>query len=151
MTATERRVVLASDHAGYGLKSDLASHLVDLGWEPIDLGTDSEKSTDYPDWAHRLAEAIGEGRAPIGILVCGSGTGMSIAANRHRGVRATNCLDEEMAALAREHNDANVLCLGSRILSPEGAKKILWTFLETPFAGGRHARRRDKIEVGGGS
>ncbi|MDX1661623.1 MAG: ribose 5-phosphate isomerase B [Gemmatimonadota bacterium] len=148
MTGRERRVALASDHAGYALKSDLASHLAELGWEAVDLGTDSEDSTDYPDWAHRLAEAIHEGRAPLGVLVCGSGTGMSIAANRHAGVRAANCLDEEMAELAREHNDANVLCLGSRIVSPVEAKKILWTFLETDFGGGRHARRRDKIEIG---
>ncbi len=151
MTADERRVALASDHAGYELKSELVSHLRDLGWEPVDLGPDSEESTDYPDWAHRLAEAIEAGRAPLGVLVCGSGTGMSIAANRHAGVRAANCLNEEMAALSREHNDANVLCLGSRIVSPTAAKKILWTFLETPFGGGRHARRRDKIEISGGA
>lgn len=150
MTRGEKTVALAADHAGYGLKADLVGHLRDLGYDPIDLGTDSEESTDYPDWAHRLAEAIGDGRAPRGVLVCGSGTGMSIAANRHAGVRAANCLDPEMAAMAREHNDANVLCLGSRILEPAEAKKILWTFLETGFGGGRHVRRRDKIETGSG-
>lgn len=149
MTAPDRRVVLASDHAGYALKSELVGHLSDLGYEPVDLGTDSEESTDYPDWAHRLSAAIERGEASRGILVCGSGTGMSIAANRHSDVRAANCLDEAMAALAREHNDVNVLCLGSRIVSPADAKKILWTFLETSFGGGRHARRRDKIEIGG--
>lgn len=145
---TRRAVLLAADHAGYDLKQDLARHLTDLGWEPEDLGTDSPDSVDYPDFAHRLAEAIERGRAERGILVCGAGIGMSIAANRHPGVRAANCLDERMAALAREHNDANVLCLGSRLLDPDQAKKIVWTFLETPFGGGRHGRRVEKIEPG---
>ena len=139
-------VLLASDHAGYELKQDLARHLADLGYEPLDLGTDSADSVDYPDYAHRLAAAIGCGEAAQGILICGAGIGMSIAANRHAGVRAANCLDERMAALAREHNDANVLCLGSRLLDADQAKKILWTFLETPFGGGRHGRRVEKIE-----
>ena len=145
---SSRAVLLAADHAGYELKQDLARHLVDLGWRPEDLGTDSPDSVDYPDYAHRLAEALGQGRAEFGILVCGAGIGMSIAANRHAGIRAANCIDERMAALAREHNDANVLCLGSRLLDPDQAKKIVWTFLETPFGGGRHRRRVDKIEAG---
>ena len=145
---TPRTVLLAADHAGYDLKQDLARHLTDLGWEPEDLGTDSPDSVDYPDFAHLLAEAIERGRAERGILVCGAGIGMSIAANRHAGVRAANCLDERMAALAREHNDANVLCLGSRLLDPDQAKKVVWTFLETPFGGGRHGRRVEKIEPG---
>ncbi|HUP18432.1 MAG TPA: ribose 5-phosphate isomerase B [Gemmatimonadota bacterium] len=144
--ASDRTVLLAADHAGFDLKEDLEAHLRDLGWEPLDLGPESAESTDYPDWAHRLAAEIGAGRAARGVLVCGSGTGMSIAANRHSGVRAANCLDEEMAALAREHNDVNVLCLGSRMVDPAGAKRILWTFLETPFGGGRHERRVRKIE-----
>lgn len=143
---SRRAVLLAADHAGYELKQDLARHLADLGYEAVDLGTDSPDSVDYPDYAHRLAEAIERGQAAQGILCCGAGIGMSIAANRHPGVRAANCLDERMAALAREHNDANVLCLGSRLLDPDQAKKILWTFLETPFGGGRHGRRVEKIE-----
>lgn len=141
-----RRVLLAADHAGLDLKNVLASHLTDLGWEPEDLGTDSSASCDYPDFAHRLADALAAGRAPRGVLVCGAGIGMSIAANRHSGVRAANCLSERMAALSREHNDANVLCLGSRLVDEVTAKKILWTFLETPFGGGRHERRVEKIE-----
>ena len=141
-----RAVLLAADHAGYELKQDLARHLADLGYQSMDLGPDSADSVDYPDYAHRLAEAIERGEAARGILICGAGIGMSIAANRHAGVRAANCLDERMAALAREHNDANVLCLGSRLLDPDQAKKILWTFLETPFGGGRHGRRVEKIE-----
>ena len=143
---SRRAVLLAADHAGYELKQDLTRHLADLGYEAVDLGTDSQDSVDYPDYAHRLAEAIERGEAAQGILCCGAGIGMSIAANRHPGVRAANCLDERMAALAREHNDANVLCLGSRLLDPDQAKKILWTFLETPFGGGRHGRRVEKIE-----
>ncbi len=144
--ATERAILLAADHAGYALKTELMTHLADLGWAPEDLGTDSPDSVDYPDYAARLSDAVAAGRAPLGVLICGAGIGMSIAANRVPGVRAANCLTEEMASLAREHNDANVLCLGSRLLQPTQAKKILWTFLETPFSGGRHQRRVEKIE-----
>ena len=144
--ATERAILLAADHAGYDLKTELVTHLADLGWAPQDLGTDSPDSVDYPDYAARLSDAVAAGQAPVGVLICGAGIGMSIAANRVPGVRAANCLTEEMAALAREHNDANVLCLGSRLLQPTQAKKILWTFLETPFGGGRHKRRVEKIE-----
>lgn len=144
--AGSRTILLAADHAGYGLKEELEAHLVDLGYEAVDLGTDGEESVDYPDYAHRLAEEIAAGRAERGILCCGAGIGMSITANKVAGVRAANCTDERMAALAREHNDANVLCLGARLLESADAKKIVWTFLETPFAGGRHARRVDKIE-----
>lgn len=140
-------ILVAADHAGYALKSDLVPHLADLGHEPIDLGVDSSESVDYPDYAHRLSDALVEGRAARGILICGAGIGMAIAANRHPCVRAANCLSEEMAALAREHNDANVLCLGARLLEPAQAKKIVWTFLETPFGGGRHGRRVEKIEA----
>lgn len=139
-------VLVAADHAGLALKTDLVAHLEDLGHDPIDLGTGSTASVDYPDFAHRLAEALTAGRADRGVLICGAGIGMSIAANRHAGVRAANCLTEEMAALAREHNDANVLCLGARLLEPAAAKKILWVFLETPFGGGRHQRRVARIE-----
>jgi ribose 5-phosphate isomerase B len=142
----ERAILLAADHAGYALKTELVTHLADLGWAPEDLGTDSPDSVDYPDYAARLSEAVAAGRAPVGVLICGAGIGMSIAANRFPRVRAANCLTEKMAALAREHNDANVLCLGSRLLQPTQAKKILWTFLETPFGGGRHQRRVEKIE-----
>jgi ribose 5-phosphate isomerase B len=142
----EGAILLAADHAGYALKTELVTHLADLGWAPEDLGTDSPDSVDYPDYAARLSEAVAAGRAPVGVLICGAGIGMSIAANRFPRVRAANCLTEEMAALAREHNDANVLCLGSRLLQPTQAKKILWTFLETSFGGGRHQRRVEKIE-----
>ncbi len=149
-----RVVLLAADHAGYDLKQDLFRHLVDLGNQVVDLGTDSSESVDYPDFAHRMADAIQRGEGACGILCCGAGIGMCMAANRHPGVRAANCLDERMASLAREHNDTNVLCLGSRLLDSDQAKKIVWTFLETPFGGGRHGRRVEKIEgakVGAGA
>ncbi len=139
-------ILLAADHAGYPLKEELVVHLSDLGYLPLDLGTGSDDSVDYPDFAQRLAEALVERRAARGVLICGAGIGMSIAANRYSGVRAANCLSAEMAALAREHNDANVLCLGARLLDPAEAKKVLWTFLETPFGEGRHQRRVAKIE-----
>jgi ribose 5-phosphate isomerase B len=142
----DRRVLLAADHAGYSLKEDLEAHLADLGYEPVDLGTDSTDSVDYPDFGARVASGIREGKADRGVLVCGAGIGMAMVANRQPGVRAANCLSEQMASLAREHNDANVLCLGSRLLSAADAKKILWKFLETPFGGGRHGRRVEKIE-----
>lgn len=144
--SNSRKVLLAADHAGYSLKEDLEAHLVDLGYEPVDLGTDSTDSVDYPDFGARVANAIREGKADRGVLVCGAGIGMAMVANRQPGVRAANCLTEHMASLAREHNDANVLCLGSRLLAAADAKKILWTFLETPFGGGRHERRVEKIE-----
>lgn len=146
-----RTILLAADHAGFELKNELQAHLTDLGYDTVDLGTDSADSVDYPDYARRLAEAIGAGRAERGVLICGAGIGMSIAANRTPGIRAANCLTEEMAALSREHNDANVLCLGSRLLDSAQAKKILWTFLDTPFGGGRHRRRVEKIERAAGA
>ena len=146
---SDRSILLAADHAGYELKQALSAHLEDLGWRPIDLGTGSTESCDYPDFAHRLAEELAAGRARRGVLVCGAGIGMTMAANRHPGVRAANCLDERMAALAREHNDANVLCLGSRLVDEVAAQKILWTFLDTPFGGGRHERRVARIESSG--
>ena len=141
-------VAIGSDHAGFELKEAVKTFLAAEHHEVFDVGTHNQDPVDYPDYAHRLAEALGQGRAEFGILVCGAGIGMSIAANRHAGIRAANCIDERMAALAREHNDANVLCLGSRLLDPDQAKKIVWTFLETPFGGGRHRRRVDKIEAG---
>ena len=141
-------VAVGADHAGFELKSALSAVLADLDYGVLDLGTNASESVDYPDFANAVAGALTSGAARYGLLICGSGIGMSIAANRHAGIRAANCLDERMAALAREHNDANILCLGSRLLDPDQAKKIVWTFLETPFGGGRHRRRVDKIEAG---
>jgi len=141
-------LLIAADHAGYDLKEALKQSLDRRGVSYHDLGTSSTDSVDYPDFAHRLADAIARGESERGLLVCGSGQGMAMAANRHHGVRAALALDEESARLSREHNDANVLSLGARLTSLEKAERILEVFLGTPFAGGRHERRVAKIEPG---
>jgi ribose 5-phosphate isomerase B len=141
------RIPIGSDHAGFELKNLLADELRSLGYEVEDVGTDSEDSTDYPDYAHPVAREVELGSANRGILLCGTGLGMSYAANRHKGVRAAVAWSPEVAQLAREHNDANVLVLPARFLDTETAKTILKTWLDTPFEGGRHQRRVNKIEA----
>jgi len=141
-------VILGSDHAGFELKEKVKETLERLGVPFEDVGTHSAESVDYPDFAHRVAEAVGDGRYERGILVCGTGIGVSIAANRHAGVRAAVACGEETARLSREHNDANVLALGGRTIAPALADRIVEVWLKTPFAGGRHARRVAKIEPG---
>ncbi len=139
-------VAIASDHAGVALKGALIEELRGLGHEVLDLGTDGSDSVDYPDFGHALGETVAAGRAGRGIVICGTGIGISIAANRHPGVRAAVCHDVTSARLAREHNDANVLALGARLIGIEVAKECLRTFLATEFAGGgRHARRVAKL------
>ena len=140
------RIALGADHAGFGLKEHLRGHLEELGHEVEDLGTNSEQSTDYPDYAVQVGEAVVAGRADRGLLVCGAGIGMAIAANKIPGVRAANCFDPFTSHLARAHNDANVLALAGRILAPAFAEVILQEFLKTPFEGDRHQRRIDKIK-----
>ncbi len=142
---SKKPIALASDHAGYELKMALADVLKSMGHEILDLGTDGTASVDYPDYGHALAEALVSGAADRGVAVCGTGIGISIAVNRHRGVRAAPCHDETSARLAREHNDANVLALGARLIGTEVAKDCLKTFLETEFAQGRHAPRVAKL------
>jgi ribose 5-phosphate isomerase B len=144
-----RPIAIASDHAGFALKEALKKQLVEMKVRFEDLGTKDESSCDYPDFAHVLARGITEGRFRLGVLVCGSGIGMSMAANRHPGVRAAVCTEAYAARMTREHNDANVLCLGSRIVGPGVAEDVLRAFLEGEFQGGRHARRVAKIEPGG--
>ncbi len=141
----EKAIAIASDHAGYDLKSLLIEELKALGHEALDLGTHDSASVDYPDFGHALAEAIVSGKAERGVAVCGTGIGISIAVNRHAGVRAAVCHDETSARLAREHNDANVLALGARLIGPEVAKDCLKTFLETEFSKGRHTPRVAKL------
>lgn len=138
-------IVVGSDHAGFSLKETLKAALKDKGFEVLDVGTQSADSVDYPDFGHKLAEAIEGGAAARGVLVCGSGIGISMAANRHSAVRAANCTSPEMAKMARRHNDANVLALGERLVGKEVALECLDAFLETPFEGGRHQARVDKI------
>lgn len=140
-----RRVVIASDHAGFELKQALVAELERLGCVPVDLGTDSTDSVDYPDFGDRLAGALKAGEADTGVLVCGTGIGIAIAANRHAHIRAGVCHDTTSARLTRLHNDANVLALGARLIGPETARDCLKVFLETSFEGGRHQRRVDKL------
>lgn len=138
-------VAIAADHAGYDLKCALMPVLEALGLDVLDLGTTSRESVDYPDYADALAAAFRAGRASRGVLVCGSGIGISIAANRHRELRAALCHDGLTAKLARQHNDANVLVLGGRLLGIEVAKDCVETFFRTTYEGGRHARRVAKL------
>lgn len=139
-------VALASDHAGFALKEELKSEILQMGLECLDLGTDNLESVDYPDFGRAVADALVEGRAERGVIVCGTGIGISIAANRVAGVRAAVCHDATTARLAREHNDANVLALGARIVGGEVAKDCLHAFLSSPFDGGeRHLRRVVKL------
>ncbi|MCB9978829.1 MAG: ribose 5-phosphate isomerase B [Rhodospirillales bacterium] len=142
----EHPVAIASDHAGYGLKSDLIRLFSGrVAW--LDLGTHSDESVDYPDYGYAVGRAIVEGRASRGVVICGSGVGISIAANRFPGVRAALCVDSTTARLARLHNDANVLALGARIVGIAVATDCLEVFLATEFEGGRHKRRVEKLRV----
>ncbi|HYG79190.1 MAG TPA: ribose 5-phosphate isomerase B [Pyrinomonadaceae bacterium] len=140
------KIALASDHAGYAEKERLKPLLTDLGLEVEDLGTVSEESVDYPDYAALVAERVARGEASQGVLVCGSGTGMAIAANKVSGVRAAVAWSEETARLARRHNDANVLALGARTTPPEEIPKIVRAWFTTAFDGGRHSARVEKIK-----
>jgi ribose 5-phosphate isomerase B len=140
-------IPIAADHAGFEMKEQLEERLRARGYEVKDLGTDSSASTDYADYAHPLAEMVSRGDVKRGVLLCGTGLGMAYAANRHPHVRAAVVWSPEIAELARKHNDANVLVLPSRFLSPEDAQKILDVFLSTDFEGGRHVRRVEKIET----
>lgn len=139
------RIALGADHAGCALKQTILRRLESRGFACENFGTDTTESVDYPDYARQVAEAVASGRADRGILVCGTGIGMAIAANKVPGIRAALVGDPESARLCREHNDANVLALGARITAPENALAIVDLFLDTPFAGGRHQRRVDKI------
>ena len=139
-------IPIGADHAGFPLKERLVAELRGLGYEPLDLGTHSAESTDYPDYAHEVADRVEHHQADRGVLLCGTGLGMSYAANRHPGVRAAVAWTPEVARLAREHNDANVLILPARFVTPEDGVEILKAWLTTEFAGGRHSRRVAKID-----
>jgi len=138
-------IAIASDHGGYDLKLLLCKDLRDLGYDVVDLGTDGPESVDYPDYGYAMASAIRDGRARLGVLLCGTGIGVSIAANRFPAVRAAVVHDAYGARLSRQHNDANVLCMGGRTIGPDVARECLRIFLETSFDGGRHARRVEKL------
>jgi ribose 5-phosphate isomerase B len=140
------RIALGADHAGFALKEDIKKTLAEFGLTVEDFGTGSTDSVDYPDFAERVARGVAGGQFDRGILVCGTGIGMAIAANKIPGIRAATVTDVEMARLSREHNDANVLAIGGRLLDKKRALEIVRTFLETPFGGDRHQRRLDKIK-----
>ena len=140
-----KRVVLASDHAGFNLKEEIKKFLIKKRKEVLDLGTKNAKSVDYPDYAHLLSRKMKNNKNQLGILICGSGTGMSMAANKHKNIRAALCYDTKSAKLSRLHNNANVMTIGSRLIKKNVALKCVSTFLKTDFDGGRHSRRVKKI------
>ncbi len=140
-------IVIASDHAGVDLKARIVELIGEAGHDVRDLGPEDATSVDYPDFAHAVARAVAGGEAERGILICGTGIGMSLAANRHPHVRAALCHDAFTAEMARRHNDANVLCIGARSTGPGVAEQMVGIFLETAFEGDRHQRRIDLIEI----
>jgi ribose 5-phosphate isomerase B len=141
------KIAIGSDHAGFEAKEKAKSELVTMGVEVLDKGSHSLDSVDYPDFGAAVARAVASGEVERGVLVCGSGIGISMAANKIPGARAALCWNEETARLAREHNDANVLCFGSRFIEPEQAARMVRIFLETDFAGGRHTQRVEKLSA----
>ena len=142
------KIAAGADHGGFALKQAVVRRLRSQGHEVIDVGTDSEEvSVDYPDFGHKVATLVAAGEVERGILVCGTGLGICMTANRHAGVRAADCLTPHLAEMARRHNDANVLCMGGRILSEDEGWAITEVFLTTPFEGGRHERRVENIEL----
>ncbi len=140
-----KKIALASDHGGFDLKESVIAHLLNTGWEVDDLGPHSGDSVDYPDYGIKLAEAVAEKKVDRGIVICGTGIGMSIVVNRYPGIRGTLCSDLFTAKLCREHNDSNILIMGGRVIGKGLAAEIVNTWLNTPFEGGRHQRRLDKI------
>jgi ribose 5-phosphate isomerase B len=139
------KIVIGSDHRGVEIKSRLIAVLRSMGHEVLDIGSDSAESVDYPDYAYEVARRVGKAEMDRGLLVCGTGTGMCIAANKVRGVRAAACQDVLTAEMSRRHNDANVLCLSADLVGEDQMMQMIRIWLETPFEGGRHARRVEKI------
>jgi len=139
-------VAIAGDHGGFALKQRIRKHLIERGIKIADLGTDSEESVDYPEFGKACAQAVASGKADRGIVICGTGIGISIAANRIRGIRCGLCTSVEMAELSRKHNNANMLAMGGRITSVEDAIRITDAWLDTEFEGGRHSRRVDMLD-----
>ena len=143
----KKKIAIGADHAGFDLKEKIASYLRDKGFELLDYGTNSTESTDYPDYAYATAKSVSDNIADEGILVCGTGIGMSMVANKLPGVRAALCNSAETAKLAKEHNNANLLCLGSRIENSDPIEDIIDIWLETQFEAGRHEKRVEKIHT----
>lgn len=139
------KIAIGSDHAGFDYKTPLIKHLQELGHEVEDFGPSDANSVDYPDFAHPVASSVEDSKNTLGVLICGSANGVAITANKHQGIRAAIAWQNEIAALARQHNDANIVCIPARFIDIELAKKIVSTFVSTPFEGGRHANRVNKI------
>ncbi len=139
------KIAIGGDHAGFQYKKKIISYLADQGHDVKDFGPDSADSVDYPDYVHPAADAVEKGECDLGILICGSANGVAMTANKHQGIRAAICWDRDLAALARSHNDANMICLAARFVAYELAEGMVEAFLSTPFEGGRHQRRVDKI------
>lgn len=142
-TNQKLKIAIGSDHAGFEYKEILRDYLAD--YELKDFGTFSSDSVDYPDFAHPVASSVENGESDYGVLVCGSANGVAITANKHKDIRAAICWEKELASLARQHNNANIICVPARFVTTELAKEMVNTFLSTPFEGGRHANRVDKI------
>lgn len=142
---TRKTIPIGADHAGFTLKGQLIQFLESRGYELKDFGCFSEESIDYPDYAHPVAEMVAQNKGMLGILICGSGNGINMTANKHKGIRSALCWSPEIASLARQHNDANIVALPARFISVEDALEIVDTFLGTAFEGGRHQGRIDKI------
>jgi ribose 5-phosphate isomerase B len=140
-----KKIAIASDHGGFNLKESMIAHLLNTGWEVDDLGPHNGSAVDYPDYGIKLAEAVADKKVERGIVICGTGIGMSIVVNRYPGIRGTLCSDLFTAKLCREHNDSNILIMGGRVIGVGLAAEIVNTWLNTPFEGGRHQRRLDKI------
>lgn len=142
-----RIIPIGSDHAGFELKKQVIDWLVEQGFEPHDKGCFSAESVDYPDFGHAVANSVESGEAELGIVICGSGNGINMSVNKHQSIRGALCWEVEIAALARQHNNANILALPARFISEEKALEIISTFLNTEFEGGRHQKRIEKITV----
>jgi len=141
------KVAIASDHAGFEMKQKIMLHLKSAGYDVCDFGTESNESVDYPDYGHPLAEAVENGSCSVGISLCGSGNGINMVTNKHQGIRGALCWNQEIAKLARKHNDANICSLPARFIDLDEAKKIVDLFLNTSYEGGRHQRRIEKIPL----
>ena len=141
----EKSIAIGSDHAGFDYKETLKKHLSAQGFKVSDMGAHDTSSVDYPDFAHPVAKAVESKEAAFGILICGSANGVAITANKHQGIRAAICWNEEVAMLARQHNNANILCIPARFVQEELAEKMTVLFMQTPFEGGRHEKRVEKI------
>ncbi|RKY56418.1 MAG: ribose 5-phosphate isomerase B [Candidatus Neomarinimicrobiota bacterium] len=140
------KIIFGADHGGFKLKTALVKYAIDIGYKVVDIGTFSSKSVDYPDFAKKVAEEIADDSNNAGVLVCRTGIGMSISANKITGARAALCYSEKIAELSRSHNDANILCLGADFIDLEKAKRIFKKWIDTHFEGGRHKKRVEKIE-----